>query len=1594
MKDYMISIIIDCENSSNENIYKTIKSIEENTKSQNNVEIILMNSSNNVSFIEGDSHIITITGDGIIETLNKAKVLAHGKYVQFLSAGDVFYKQSLDKIYKYISKEKYDFLHCSLLNNHNQYQIEKTYIEDREIEYDSTLFNNLPTKLKGCFIKKELISHVQFLNSAGPLLEMTFFCDFLKEKNVKCLRLSSCIVAYFNDEQFYQTNQQIFDFHLFKRKLTVIEQYYVLMELKKLLDKKSIKERENQFNETEKDNFIKDMQELLESISDKTIINTSALILQHKHYFLSLKHGKDYINEIKIKDVQLNKKTVPYITFRDENLYSVTGVGNFKINILESKNNILTLDGIDVFSFLGDSYKIIAVDNNNHIYEPEVYKWPLLDKKGFIGETIYRGRRFKFQIILNDVKKINFYLINNKNEKFQLIPSFGVYSKLVKRLKMSYYAKDSYIFKYRGKGISISQNRIKTHIKSEVKFLLQLVKNKKFMIIWLRLAYFVFNFFKKKPIWLIRDNEKRAKDSGAEMFKFYSQWDKKTLANAYFILDKKCSDYSTMKKYGKIIQPDSFRYKLYHLLADKLIDTRGGIDCRYIFKEDSDFVKDLCHWDYIWLIHGIMTRNESTWTNKYVLNAKLFATCNVREYQSVLDEMNGYGYDETEVALTGLPRHDALNANKKKKILFLPTWRKHLAGDLIPGTSDRSYVDDFKTNDYYHFYNSLINDERLLKVMREKGYTGDFYLHPSFMKQCNDFVENDVIKVGKEPANTNLLIGECSLLLTDYSSAQFEGAYLDTPVIYTQYDADTFSDNHTGNEGYFVYENDGFGPVCYNLDETVNAIIQYLENDCVNVEPYKTRAKDFFNHHDKKNSQRVFEQILKIDDIHNDNQFYHVESDKENVYLYQGKYIKTIEKIEDKQKIYNSILDLTSYINHIYMLENGFKINATFKINQSYFHLNHFHFEIGTGEFFTPIQFSECYHRKGNDYFKFSVEIPYEKILLCKKSTPIMIRWIDKDGYGYYNNLKCQYLARDDTWASKRNRKLHYSEVKILEDIKTSIFIRETIGNNAYLCIRDINKTDYKNERQKLKRAYWLSRILLFGKARNSVLCFEKFASKYEESASVLFERIIDRGEKNTYFVIDKTSLHYQNIPKQYKKYIIPKYSFKHYLYFFCARAFIATESMNHIIELNISDPNVTMRITKGAYDYIFLQHGVMYMYCLENRSDFIKGQGFTNYSKVVVSSQTEANHFIDYGNFDQEDLIISGLPKFDKSYQNPNADKILIMPTSRDFEYNVIRLTPTESTYYKFTKNIIDAVPEELKEKIVVVGHPLLKQQLHSTDLKKYIPDNYIYDELLRETKLLITDYSSISYDAFYRGCNVIFCWEDKDMCLNAMNYKLMLNESNVFADVSKSFKDLPSLIRQNYYRNQTQEQLDKYRQIVTYHDGNNTERCYEYLLKNGYYGKRKFKSISKCKAKKVTKKVYTGYKRTQTKVELYDGQKTLVKNRDYKIYYLNNKRKTKFAFVIFVGLGHYFGIKIRRFKICQSISSFNVTGISFEDNQLNLDNLAVFNNLSKKYLRKDFHFSTEIIDGPIENSICLVITGKKQFAGKIRILFQMEKR
>ncbi|MBQ4155535.1 MAG: CDP-glycerol glycerophosphotransferase family protein, partial [Clostridia bacterium] len=221
-----------------------------------------------------------------------------------------------------------------------------------------------------------------------------------------------------------------------------------------------------------------------------------------------------------------------------------------------------------------------------------------------------------------------------------------------------------------------------------------------------------------------------------------------------------------------------------------------------------------------------------------------------------------YLYDETQVKLTGMSRFDELKDNPEKQILILPTWRRSIRESYDKNTRS-IYYDGFKNTDYFNFYNDLINNERLLEIMREKGYKGLFCLHPIHMKQWVDFDSNDVFKVNEGFINYNDEFERSSLMVTDYSSVLFDFTYLRKPVVYAHFDKDAFFESQIYDEGYFNYENDGFGPVCYDLDSTVDEIIKIIKNDCELEDKFSNRIENFYAFNDNKNCERIYNEIIK-----------------------------------------------------------------------------------------------------------------------------------------------------------------------------------------------------------------------------------------------------------------------------------------------------------------------------------------------------------------------------------------------------------------------------------------------------------------------------------------------------------------------------------------------------------------------------------------------------------------------------------------------------------------------------------------------------------------------------------------------------------
>lgn len=365
----------------------------------------------------------------------------------------------------------------------------------------------------------------------------------------------------------------------------------------------------------------------------------------------------------------------------------------------------------------------------------------------------------------------------------------------------------------------------------------------------------------ESEIWLINDNKDRAGDNGEYFFRYLIN---KNITNIkfYFIIKKGNEDYERLKHLGNIIDLDSKNYLDIFIKADKIISSISDSWISNPYGEEKKYLRDLFHFDIIFLQNEILIYDLSKYLNRIIKNFSLIITSSKKEYKTILSSR--YHYNKNNVILTGLPRYDNLielsfTNEKEKFILVAPNWREYIHGTRDLLTYKPIYFNDFKKTNFFIFYNNLINDKDIIDNMEIYNFTGLLCLHPYFSKQILDFKSNKLFKI-KSNCNYQQLLIRASIFITDYSNIFFDFAYLKKPIIYYHFDINEYV-KYQNLEGGFNYDKNGFGPVCFNIKCIQKEVIKLIINDCKINKKYLNRINKFFEFSDNNNSDRIFSAI-------------------------------------------------------------------------------------------------------------------------------------------------------------------------------------------------------------------------------------------------------------------------------------------------------------------------------------------------------------------------------------------------------------------------------------------------------------------------------------------------------------------------------------------------------------------------------------------------------------------------------------------------------------------------------------------------------------------------------------------------------------
>ncbi len=235
--------------------------------------------------------------------------------------------------------------------------------------------------------------------------------------------------------------------------------------------------------------------------------------------------------------------------------------------------------------------------------------------------------------------------------------------------------------------------------------------------------------------------------------------------------------------------------------------------------------------------------------------------------------------------------------------------------------------------------------------------------------------------------------------------------------------------------------------------------------------------------------------------------------------------------------------------------------------------------------------------------------------------------------------------------------------------------------------------------------------------------------------------------------------------------------SFKHYCLFWAANKYIGTTKCFGFPYRRICEDLVQWNL--HGFKYIFLNHGYTRGY-----SSIVDAKE-TNYDMVITCGEQDSKVIIEENGQPENKVKCLGYARHDALNDDfLDRKQILIMPTWRRWLNNPMTANPEEaeqnerlflqSEYYRKYNELINnqdliGLLEEKDLHLVFYLHEYAQkysQLFHSDSDRIIVGTNEKYDiqQLLKQSVILITDYSSVCYDFAYMHKPVVYYQFDYD--------------------------------------------------------------------------------------------------------------------------------------------------------------------------------------------------------------------------------------
>lgn len=592
---------------------------------------------------------------------------------------------------------------------------------------------------------------------------------------------------------------------------------------------------------------------ILKKVDNDIIINNKKINIYHKIFFLKFKGENLYLKFIDNKKYQICCNNQVCLTAE-----RITIVIN-RYKVKENKVNILAYIRTPIFEI--NNYKpelyLRYIDKENNKKDKKIEKF-FVSNKSYFCSKIKTNHFFGFELNLNlnEIKRFKF-VFKLMGQEINAKVECSVYTPFNEMLGRYMVEKGNKIIRFNPKNKGKYQFYIRErNLKNSIA--LKLINLKRYIMNNKKIK--ILRCFAKtnKKIWIYTDR-KGILDNAYYQFKH--DINIKDNIRKYYVYDGKKRQYKkafTKKERKYLVKYNSLIHKILFLKSSKILTSFSSL---YEYCPVSKFYKyyrDVMKYDLIYLQHGIlhadllkMYSKEFTEIDKIVVSSEF-------EKRNFIEK---YKYNDEDIIMSGMPRlqNSKKEVDVKNKILLAPSWRKYLIGEIYKGERELKEKVFLKSN-YFTEMSRFINSKELINLLKTQNLELDLQLHPIFRDYANLFKTNSKRVSIVERTN----IEEYKLLITDFSSFQFDFVKLKRPIIYFVPDMPEFKAGlHSYRKLDLDYEN-AFGKLTLNTKDLMETIKKIIKNNFKDEEKYIQREKEFFV--DTNNTQeKLYNELIKGD---------------------------------------------------------------------------------------------------------------------------------------------------------------------------------------------------------------------------------------------------------------------------------------------------------------------------------------------------------------------------------------------------------------------------------------------------------------------------------------------------------------------------------------------------------------------------------------------------------------------------------------------------------------------------------------------------------------------------------------------------------